>query len=66
MRTVSQASVGCVEAPDGLLTAAQPGRHGLWDPGADPGPRRSLVMSGSSAGDSEGGEGPGRVAGVVT
>ena len=29
MRTVSQASVGCVEAPDGLLTAAQPGRHGL-------------------------------------
>jgi hypothetical protein len=32
MRTVSQASVGCVEAPDGLLTAAQPGRHGLLGP----------------------------------
>jgi hypothetical protein len=30
------------------------------------GPRRSLVMSGSSVGDPEGGEGPGRVAGVVT
>jgi hypothetical protein len=34
--------------------------------GRKPGPRRPLVMSGLSVGDSEGGEGPGRVGGVVT
>jgi predicted nuclease with TOPRIM domain len=34
--------------------------------GENPGPRRSRVMSVSSEDDSEGGEGPGRVAGVVT
>jgi hypothetical protein len=42
------------------------GRSGQRVQGASPGRRHSPRMSGSSVGDPEGGEGPGRVADVVT
>ena len=52
---------------EAVARAVQHPKAGMrLQPLLDAGPRRSLVMSGSSAGDSEGGEGPGRVAGVVT